>query len=275
MVCTKQTKGRGQGLRALARLDTVEDIADPAIVENAGGSGDFVLVCDHASNRFPAEYGFLGLPPAAREAHIAWDPGALGVSRHLSRLLDAPLVYSTVSRLVIDCNRPLDAPDLIATVSETTAIPGNASLSSAERRRRIAAVHKPFHDAIDELVDRRLSARRATALIGMHSFTPAYRGVRRTWEVGIIFDRNRRLADRLIDGLRAERLNVGVNEPYSPADRVYYTLSRHAEARGLDCAMIEIRNDLVHGAEEQASWARRLAKMVSGTTVQPSAARIA
>ena len=36
---------------------------------------------------------------------------------------------------------------------------------------------------------------------------------------------------------------VGVNEPYSPADRVYYTLERHARSRGLPCAMIEIRND--------------------------------
>ncbi len=55
----------------------------------------------------------------------------------------------------------------------------------------------------------------------------------RPWEIGIVFDRNRRLADQLIDGLKAEGLIVGVNEPYSPADRVYYTLTRHAESRGL------------------------------------------
>ena len=66
-------------------------------IENAGAQGPFVLLCDHASNRIPPEFGDLGLDEAARRAHIAWDPGALGVSRHLSALLDAPLVWPDVS----------------------------------------------------------------------------------------------------------------------------------------------------------------------------------
>jgi predicted N-formylglutamate amidohydrolase len=241
---------------------SAERVLDSVAVENADGRGAFVLVCDHASNRFPPEYGLLGLSAEQREMHIAWDPGALAVSRHLSHMLDVPLVYSTVSRLVIDCNRSLDAPDLIAAVSETTTIPGNASLSPAERQRRIAAIHEPFHNAIDKLVEERLSAGRATALIGMHSFTPVYRGVGRPWEVAFIFNRNRRLSDLLIQGLKADGLNVGVNEPYSPADRVHYTLSRHAEARGLDCAMIEIRNDLVRTQRAEMEWAKRISGLL-------------
>ena len=67
----------------------------------------------------------------------------------------------------------------------------------------------------------------------------------------------------LIAGFAAAGLNVGVNEPYSPADRVYYTLSRHAEARGLDCAMIEIRNDLVRSERAEAEWAERIAGLLS------------
>lgn len=232
---------------------------DPVAAENRGGGGRFVILCDHAANRFPPEFGFLGLEPSAREAHIAWDPGALGVSRCLAGILDAPLVYATVSRLIIDCNRALDAPDLIPALSETTAIPGNSALTDAQRRHRIAAIHEPFHRAIDELVESRLAAGRAPALIAIHSFTPVYRGVARPWEASLIFDRNRRLADVLVEGFRAAGLNVGVNEPYSPADRVYYTLSRHAEARGLDCAMIEIRNDLVRTARDETEWAERIA----------------
>jgi predicted N-formylglutamate amidohydrolase len=254
---------QGVALQGRART-SAESGFDAVAVENADGGGAFVIVCDHASNRFPPEYGFLGLDEPARVAHIAWDPGALGVSRHLSSLLDAPLVHCTVSRLVIDCNRPLDAPDLIAATSETTTIPGNANLTDADRRRRIAAVHVPFHDAIDALVEARLAAGRATALIGVHSFTRVYRGVARPWEAGLIFDRNRRLADVLIEGLRAEGLNVGVNQPYAPADRVYYTLSRHGEARGLDCAMLEIRNDLVRSDDDEAEWATRIAGILSG-----------
>jgi predicted N-formylglutamate amidohydrolase len=250
-------------LEALPQAGAATGAIGAVAVENRGGAGGFVIVCDHASNRFPPEFGFLGLSPADLDAHIAWDPGALGVARNLSRLLDAPLVYGTVLRLILDCNRPLDAPDLIAPISESTPIPGNAALVESERRRRIAAIHEPFHRAVDEVVEGRLNAGRATTLIAVHSFTPVYRGVPRPWEIGILFDRSRRLADVLITGLEADGLNVGVNQPYSPADRVYYTLSRHAEARGLDCAMIEIRNDLVRTQDSELEWAERIGRIAS------------
>lgn len=254
----------GVSLQSMARNGAGSGTATVGL-ENADGRGAFVIVCDHASNRFPPEFGFLGLSPAEREAHIAWDPGALGVARHLSGLLDAPLVYGNVSRLIIDCNRPLDAPDLIAEISETTTIPGNTALPESERRRRIAAVHEPFHRTVDDVVEDRLNAGRATTLIAIHSFTPTYRGVARPWEIGILFDRSRRIADVLIGGLKSAGLNVGINQPYSPADRVYYTLSRHAEARGLDCAMIEIRNDLVRTSRAEAEWAERIGRIASAT----------
>ena len=182
-------------------------------------------------------------------------------------MLDAPLVYSTVSRLIIDCNRALDAPDLIATVSETTSSSGQCI---AYRRRAPAADRSvpraipPRHRRVIERASR-LGA--PTALIAIHSFTRVYRGVARPWEASLIFDRNRRLADILIDGLVGDGLNVGVNEPYSPADRVYYTLSRHAEARGLDCAMIEIRNDLVRIGARRTEWAERIAGILSPAVV--------
>lgn len=229
-----------------------------AVVENRQGASPFIILCDHASKFIPDSYGTLGLSSAEREAHIAWDPGALPVAREMSRLLDAPLVRSTVSRLVIDCNRPLDAPDLIAKTSETIAIPGNAALSDAERLRRVDSVHAPYHAAITDLIDERLDAGREVSLVAIHSYTPVYRGVPRPWEIGVIFDRDRRLAAPLIELLQAEGLKVGVNEPYSPADRVYYTLTRHAESRGLSSAMIEIRNDLIRSAGEQAAWAKRI-----------------
>jgi predicted N-formylglutamate amidohydrolase len=258
---------------AVARVNAEEESAAVA-VENASGAGAFVILCDHASNTFPPEYGFLGLSPAEREAHIAWDPGALGIARQLSRMLDAPLIYGKVSRLIIDCNRAPDAPDLIPAISETTPIPGNANLDESERQRRIAAVHAPFHAAVDDVIKSRLSAGRPTAVIGVHSFTPVYRGVSRPWETSLIFDRDRRLSDLLIAGFRSQGFSVGVNEPYSPADRVFYSVSRHAEARGLACAMIEIRNDLIRHEGEQRAWAERIGALLSTWADRP-ASRIA
>src|SRR4051812_22059015 len=100
------------------------DLIAPVRTINAEGRGPFVIVVDHASNRIPSRFGDLGLRPSERVRHIAWDPGALGVSLKLSGLLDAPVVYSTVSRLVIDCNRELHVHDLIPEISEYTVIPG-------------------------------------------------------------------------------------------------------------------------------------------------------
>ena len=230
-----------------------------ARVTNREGRSPLVIVCDHASNVIPAEYGTLGLDAAELDRHIAWDPGALPVAERMATALDAVLVQSCVSRLVIDCNRPLDAPDLIPTVSETTEIPGNRNLTSDERARRAAVAHAPFHDAIDEVVSERLKAGRQTRIVSVHSFTPVYKGVRRPWHIGIIHDEDRRLAQPLIEALQAMSVVVGVNEPYSPADRVYYTLQRHARSRGLPCAMIELRNDEIENTEQQKEWAGRLA----------------
>ena len=229
---------------------------DSVRVTNPDGAGRYILTCDHASNVMPAGFGTLGLPEEELSRHIAWDPGALPVARMMAEALDAPLVESCISRLVIDCNRPLDAPDLVPPVSETTVIPGNASLSAAERASRVAMSWQPFHDAVEALVEKRLAGGREVRLVSVHSFTPVYKGVPRPWEIGIIHDEDTRLAAPLIAALKAvPGITVGVNEPYSPADRVYFTLEKHARSRGLPCAMIELRNDEIADAAGHARWA--------------------
>jgi predicted N-formylglutamate amidohydrolase len=236
--------------------------AEPVIVENGDGAGRFVVVCEHASNAIPARFAGLGLSGEALESHIAWDPGALDVARHLAERLNAPLVRATVSRLIIDCNRPLDAPDLIVAESDSIAVPGNR-VSAEEREIRIATIHEPFHAALARLIEARLAAGRPTALVSVHSFTPVLRGRSRPWDVGVIFGDDRRLADRLIRGMDDDgSLVIGVNEPYSPADRVFYTHERHAEPLNLPCAMIEIRNDRIANPTSQQDMAERLSPLL-------------
>lgn len=249
---------------------TGTDAAAQAVkVTNSGGASPFVIVCDHASNALPAGFGRLGLADEDFHRHIAWDPGALPVAQRLAASLDAALVESCVSRLVIDCNRPLEAHDLIPAVSETTVIPGNENLGPAERERRVAASWRPFHDAIARLVEDRLAAGRDTWLVSVHSFTPVYKGVSRPWQIGIIHDDDTRLAAPMIAALQKQAgLKVGVNEPYSPADRVYFTLERHARSRGLPCAMIEIRNDEIRDQPGQHRWADLLAGLFAGLAEQ-------
>ncbi|MBX3598012.1 MAG: N-formylglutamate amidohydrolase [Rhizobiaceae bacterium] len=236
---------------------------EPVLVRNRNGNSPIVLVCDHASNFLPSEYGTLGLASEDLEKHIAWDPGAAEVARHMSDLLDAALIESGISRLVIDCNRPLDAPDLFWTVSENTVVPANQNLSAQERDRRIAQAYQPFHAAVDEIVEQRLASGLETMLVAIHTFTPVYKGVDRPWHIGILHDDDQRLAAHLIDRLGQDKgIVIGDNEPYSPEDRVYFTLERHGRAHGLACVMIEIRNDQVADAASQKKWAHRLAEIL-------------
>ena len=244
----------------------------PIVAENPEGTGPFVILCDHASNRIPDEYKSFGFADDALETHIAWDPGALAVSRRLSALLDAPLLWPDVSRLVIDCNRPIEASSLIAIESEGRPVAANRNLSDAQRAERIKRIHAPYHDAIDACLKRRLAGGVEPALVAVHSFTPVYFGKSRPWEVGIVFGEDRRLADNFIGGLQADpALTVGINQPYAPADQVYYTVERHAGPRGLAAAMIEIRNDEIDDAEGQRRWADRLADIL--IAAKPSLAR--
>jgi predicted N-formylglutamate amidohydrolase len=231
---------------------------EPA-VEVREGSGPFVVVCEHASNRLPAALGLLGLAPADLKRHIAFDPGASELAELIAAKTGGALVRQRYSRLAIDCNRSPELPDAIATVSETTVIPGNRDLSTAAREERVAAIWRPFHDALAHLLDERRRLGRATALVTIHSFTPVYRGVARPWHAGIITTAERRFADLVLAELRRDRsLVVGDNQPYSAKDNVDYTIRRHGFDRGLANVMIEVRNDLLTTDRDVAAWAERL-----------------
>lgn len=234
----------------------------PVLVSNAEGASPFVLVCDHASRRIPPQYGDMGLSEAERASHIAWDPGALPVSQQLSRLLDAPLVESTVSRLVIDANRDIDAPDLIWTLSEATRIAANENLPQGERQFRIENYHRPYHDAIERVLDRRQELGREAILVCMHSFTPVFLGKARPWPIGLIHGKDVTFTRALQRALAEDEpaLNIGWNEPYAALNGVTLTLEKHGDGRGLPATMIEIRNDEIRSDDGVALWAGRLAR---------------
>ena len=236
------------------------DPSEPPACEivNAGGTGSAVLVCDHASNRVPRCMDDLGLNAQQLADHISWDPGAADVARALAGLLDAPLVLSGYSRLVIDCNRPLQSPESIAEQSAGVPVPGNRNLSAQDRECRIATFFQPYHQAIDQLLDAR--RRQPTLLLSIHSFAAVLDGQHRPWHMGVAYWHDHRLAQRLHEVLRERSdINVGYNQPYPIEDAFDYTIPVHGEGRGLASAMIEIRQDEIQSPATAATWATRLA----------------
>ncbi|ABL72606.1 N-formylglutamate amidohydrolase [Paracoccus denitrificans] len=238
-------------------------MSDPASffqIDNAEGGGDAVIVCEHASNDLTAAANALGLGADQRQAHIAWDPGALGVAKGLSSALDAPLIHATASRLIYDLNRPPDSPGAMPARSEAYDIPGNRDLTPRQRLERTRAHYIPFHAALFSLLARRLASGRPTALITVHSFTPVYFGTRREVEFGIIHEADDRLARAIL--ARDVGLLTRLNDPYSAADGVTHTLALHATPLGLGHAMLEIRNDLIATPMAQQAMADRLAPAI-------------
>jgi predicted N-formylglutamate amidohydrolase len=234
------------------------------IIETADAPGRVLLVCEHASNHFPARWGDLGLTPDQRRAHIAWDPGALGLSRHLARHLGATLVHAPVSRLIYDLNRAPDQPGAMAVRSEVHDIPGNRDLAPEARAERTAALYQPFHNGLHRLITDRIARGRAPVVITIHSFTPVYFGTPRAVEFGVIHDADPRLAKAILTQAQAlTTLVSGLNAPYSAADDVTHTLRLQATPYGLPNAMLELRNDLIATPEAEAAMAATLAPVIT------------
>ena len=191
---------------------------------------------------------------------ISASPGS-GVS--LAEALDATLIQQNYSRLVIDCNRPLDAASSIPDVSERTAIPGNAGLDETEQAARASEIFRPYHERIEAELDRRKQAERPVAFVALHSFTPVFMDVARPWHAAVLYNRDPRFAHRLMALLNAEReFTIGDNAPYQVTDASDYTIPVHAERRGLHHVLVEIRQDLIAEEAGQAQWAARLARLL-------------
>ncbi|HZZ63014.1 MAG TPA: N-formylglutamate amidohydrolase [Roseiarcus sp.] len=236
----------------------VETIAGPL---DAG----VLIVCDHASNAIPPGYAALGLGPEALERHIAYDIGAADLTRALAARLRAPAVLSTFSRLLIDPNRGADDPTLVMRISDGAIVPGNARIGAAEIADRRERFWAPYRRAIESAVEAMLATGEPPALLSIHSFTPAWRGAARRWKVGVLWNKDDRIANPLLEALRAEpdliAHGVGDNEPYDGA-LAGDTIDAAATARGLANALIEIRQDLVAEPAAAAAWAERLARLL-------------
>ncbi|WP_261495621.1 N-formylglutamate amidohydrolase [Albidovulum sediminis] len=243
---------------------TATEAALPVVsIENRDGRGPFLIVCEHASNHFPAAFGTLGLSAEARSAHIAWDPGALGLARGLSRALDAPLVAAGISRLIYDLNRPPHSAGAMAAESEIYDIPGNAAIGPAERLRRTEQIYLPFHGALHAEIARRLAAGHPPVVVTVHSFAPVYFGKRRDVKLGVIHDGDPTFANAVLAEASARTgLVCRLNEPYSAADGVTHTLRLQVSPYGLHHVMLEVRNDLIAGADAEEAMAASLAPVL-------------
>lgn len=173
-----------------------------------------ILSCEHGGNRVPPRYRKL-FSERLLSTHRGYDPGALAVARDLASATSAPLFYSTVSRLLVELNRPLGHPQVFSTRSLRLPVKARAKL--------IERHYRPYWQAIDAGI--RSAVRRGLRVVhlSVHSFTPRFRGVRRTTDIELLFDPRRTAEAALCGAWRAQLrknakgLRVRHNDPYPGA----------------------------------------------------------
>ena len=161
------------------------------------------------------------------------------------------------SRLLIDLNRGADDPTLVMKLSDGSIIPGNRTLDAAELAHRIAAFHAPYHDRVTARSPGLKRGVRYQCSYRCTASRPSGKRVPRPWEVGVLWDRDGRLARPLMARLAEAGFVVGDNEPYAGALEGD-TLNRHGTKRGLPHVLIEMRQDLIAEPEAARAFAGRL-----------------
>jgi predicted N-formylglutamate amidohydrolase len=174
----------------------------------------FLITCEHGGNRLPASYRslFHGYD-ALLETHRGYDLGALAMARALARCLGAPLVSSTISRLLVDLNRSIGHPQLFSEVTRGAL--------AACRAKIIEKHYLPYRTRVEHLVRQSVSRGRRVVHISSHSFTPELGGKVRCADVGLLYDPSRRGEAKLCAKWKkllaagAPEFRVRRNYPYS------------------------------------------------------------
>jgi len=174
-------------------------------------SYELILSCEHGGNRVPARYRRL-FSGKILATHRGYDPGALELARDLARATGAPLFYSTVSRLLVELNRPLGHHQVFSSYA--------LRLPERERQTLLKRYYFPYWRSVENAVAKALRGGRQVLHLSVHSFTPRFRGVRRRTDIGLLFDPQRVLEARFCEAWRqalqrrSPRLRVRHNYPY-------------------------------------------------------------
>ena len=235
-------------------------LENPVTVVDTSSNHSTLVLCEHASNHIPSGLHNLGLSTDILKSHVAWDPGALEIALALHKLLNSRLIFSNVSRLAYDCNRPPEATTAIPQKSEIYCIPGNVDLTEAQKMERVQKIYIPFRDTVISSLRNNI----LNFMVTIHTFTPIFHGKRRSVEIGVLHGNDQRLANKLMSNCPGSSpFIIKMNEPYSASDGVAHSLNLYGEMFNLPTVMLEVRNDLVDSPKKQNQMAQFLAQWIN------------
>ena len=241
-------------------MDKVFDII------NENSNSPFILTCEHASAKIPAEYHNLGLPQQELNRHIARDKGAKEVTTLIAQKLNCFAVLGGYSRLLIDLNRRMGEDELIVRESDKTVVLGNANLTQQEQQKRFDVYFKPYYEAIEKQISSLQQKGIQPIIFSVHSYTPQLNGGNyRPWHAGILYHKPTKLSAYLYDRLqKLSDKNIGENVPYDLRKYNTGAVVVCGEDKGLDYGLIEIRDDEFDNLEQgSVFWADKLSELLA------------
>ena len=186
---------------------------------------NILLTCEHGGNDVPEEYQHLFEDAHhVLETHRGWDIGILPFAEEMARRLQAPLISSTVSRLLVELNRSLGHPQLFSEFSER--------LPKGARQELLEKYYFPHREMVAQAVERSLEYGRVFH-ITVHSFTPELNGHVRNADITFLYDYRHKSERRLSELWQAQLegslpVRVRRNYPYrGHTDGLTSTLRKH------------------------------------------------
>lgn len=223
-----------------------------------------LLSCEHASSYIPEEYENLGLTEdELRRAKDLNEPDVLAVARKVRDLLGGSLMYSQVSRLVSDSNRPPSAvaggansyhasavkTELVCSTDREDVlvpIPGNQHLSSEEKLARYNTFTRPYFEAGKELVQRLLDRHGRVVIFSIHSFFPTYNGDVRSTDIDVLFGKQKQKGESLAQVVQSKTKSlVEMNKPWGLLDAQGGVFGELEEVAGVELFAVDIKNTLL------------------------------
>ncbi|WP_146581959.1 N-formylglutamate amidohydrolase [Neorhodopirellula pilleata] len=182
-------------------------------------SPHWLITCEHGGNDVPAAYAVHFQSAHAKRclnSHRGYDPGALDAAKRFAVALDAPLISSTTTRLLVDLNRSESSSDVISEFARV--------LSDGQRESLIRRFHRPYRQKVIDHLDAVIKPNERIIHLSIHTFVPRFRGQLRQVDVGILYDPARSheavFCERWISKLQManRRWRVSANEPYAGTD---------------------------------------------------------
>jgi predicted N-formylglutamate amidohydrolase len=240
-------------------------------------SSNILFTCEHATGRIPEHLNNLGLTETdLANCKDQYDPGALDLAKELAARFKASLVWTDLSRLVIDANRHFDAPGkdrnsfhscllkkelLVERDGKDVliAIPHNQTLGEKEERELYETVCVPYQNEMLQMVEDLKRNHEHVYVISVHSFFPMYNGNIRTVDIDVMGYIHPEVTTPLRDEIRKNApYNTEIDTPWSLRDVDGGAFHALRDEEDTTVFAFDVKNDNLQSAADISKMAAAL-----------------